>query len=122
MKQGMHNGNDGWLTHRLMSVVLFLCYPRIEWCVGLFIDKTVEDKGGRNAFGYIKIVYLFSVAKPRGLLSHVFSRPAPGAVDNVLGYSQQHTTELMFPIEAIALIAIYCPFLWLAQTLAIRTT
>jgi hypothetical protein len=25
MKQGMHNGNDGWLTHRLMSVVLFFC-------------------------------------------------------------------------------------------------
>jgi hypothetical protein len=61
MKQGLHNGNDGWLTHRLMIVVLFLCvcYPRIEWCVGLCIDKTVEDKGGRNAFGCIKIVYLF---------------------------------------------------------------
>jgi hypothetical protein len=74
---GMHNRNDGWLTHRLMSVVLFLCYPRIEWRVGLFIDKTMEDKGRRNAFGCIKIVYLFCVSKLRGLLSHVFSRPAP---------------------------------------------
>jgi len=24
MKQGMHNGNDGWLTHRLMSVLFFV--------------------------------------------------------------------------------------------------
>jgi hypothetical protein len=23
MKQGMHNGNDGWLTHRLMSCSVF---------------------------------------------------------------------------------------------------
>jgi hypothetical protein len=44
-----------------------------------------------------------------------------GAVDNVLEYSQ-HTTELMFPTETIALIAVYWPFLWVAQTLAIRTT
>jgi hypothetical protein len=45
-----------------------------------------------------------------------------GALDNVFGYSQHHTTELMFPIETIALIAVFWPSLWLAQTLATRTT
>jgi dipeptide/tripeptide permease len=45
-----------------------------------------------------------------------------GAVYNVFGYSQQHTTELMFLIATIALIAIFWPSVWLAQTLATRTT
>jgi hypothetical protein len=43
------------------------------------------------------------------------------AADNVLEYSQ-HTTEFMFPTETIALTAVYWPLLWVAQTLAIRTT
>jgi hypothetical protein len=79
MKQRLHNGNDGWLTLRLMSVFLFLYYPRIERCMGLCIDKTAVDRAERNAFGTVKIVYVFCVSKPRGLLSLFFSRPAPGS-------------------------------------------
>jgi hypothetical protein len=61
MKQGMHNGNDGWLTHRLMRVVLF-CFVTLAlngaWvCASIKRQKTKE--GGRNAFGCIKIVYFF---------------------------------------------------------------
>ena len=118
----MHNGNDGWLTPRLMSVVLLFCVTLAlngAWVYASIKRWKTKEEGMPLAVSRSYICSVFRNHVAYWVVCSVGLRQ--GAVDNVFGYSQ-NTTELMFPIETIALIAIFWPSLWLAQTLATRTT